>query len=186
MWMKHRRIGFALVIRALVATACGSGSSSSSSSSGAALAANQVFRFPITDDIKTLDPGHVSDAVSITPVQNLFWGLYRFDDTLKEVPAIASGPPDISSDGLTYTFHMRHDVKFSNGDPVTSADVLYSWNRAARLNDSYGIVFQPVVGYAAVSAATPTATTLSGLSATDTYTVKAVLSTPAAYWYTEV
>jgi oligopeptide transport system substrate-binding protein len=187
MWMKHSRIGFALVIPALVATACGSGtSSSSSSSSGAALAANQVFRFPITDDIKTLDPGHVSDAVSIAPVQNMFWGLYRFDDTLKEVPAIATGPPDVSADGLTYTFHMRHDVKFSNGDPVTSADVLYSWNRAARLNDSYGIVFQPVAGYAAVSAATPTATTLSGLSAPDTYTVQAVLSTPAAYWYTEV
>jgi oligopeptide transport system substrate-binding protein len=187
MWMKHRRIGLALVIPALVATACGSGTSSSSnSSSGAALAANQVFRFPITDDIKTLDPGHVSDAVSIAPVQNMFWGLYRYDDHLKEVPAIATGPPDISADGLTYTFHMRHDVKFSNGDPVTSADVLYSWNRAARLNDSYGIVFQPVNGYAAVSASTPTATTLSGLTAPDTYTVQAVLSTPAAYWYTEV
>ncbi len=96
--------------------------------------------------------------------------------------------PDISSDGLTYTFHMRHDVKFSNGDPVTSADVLYSWNRAARLNDSYGIVFQPVVGYSAVAptSGNPTATTLSGLSAPDQYTVVAKLSAPAGYWLTEV
>jgi ABC-type transport system substrate-binding protein len=135
-WMKHRRIGLALVIPALVATACGSGGSSPSGSSGAALAPNQQFRFPIVDDIKTLDPGHVSDAVSIEPVRNMFDGLYKFDDKLKEVPDIATALPDISSDGMTYTFHMRQNVKFSNGDPVTSADVLYSWNRAARLNDS--------------------------------------------------
>jgi len=186
MWMKYRRIGLALVVPALVATACGSGSSSSST--GAALAATQQLRFPITDDIKYLDPGHVSTAVDIAFVQNTFGGLYRFDDNLKEVPYIATAMPDISSDGLTYTFHMRHDVKFSNGDPVTSADVLYSWNRAARLNDSYGIVFQPVEGYTAVapSKGNPTATTLSGLSAPDQYTVKAKLTLPAGYWLTEV
>ncbi|MGH7721383.1 MAG: peptide ABC transporter substrate-binding protein [Candidatus Dormibacteria bacterium] len=173
---------------ALVATACGSGGGTSSSGGGQTLAANQQFRFPIVDDVKTLDPGHVSDAVSIEPVRNMFSGLYKFDDQLKEVPDIATGMPDISSDGLTYTFHMRHDVKFSNGDPVTSADVLYSWNRAARLNDSYGIVFAPVVGYSAVapSSGSPTATTLSGLSAPDQYTVKATLSSPAGYWLTEV
>jgi oligopeptide transport system substrate-binding protein len=185
MWMKYRRLGLALVVPALVATACGSGGGSSSSS-GAALAANQQFRFPIVDDIKTLDPGHVSDAVSIAPVQNVFGGLYRFDDHLKEVPYIATGMPDISSDGLTYTFHMRHDVKFSNGDPVTSADVLYSWNRAARLQDSYAIAFQPVEGYSAVSATPPTATSLTGLSAPDQFTVQAKLTAPAGYWLTEV
>lgn len=185
--MKHRRIAVALVLPALVATACGSGSSSSSSS-GQALAASQVFRFPLIDDIKTLDPGHTSTAVDIAFVQNVFGGLYRFDDSLKEVPYIAKGQPDISSDGMTYTFHLRQDVKFSNGDPVTSADVLYSWNRAARLNDAYGIVMQPVVGYKDVAPAsgTPTATTLSGLSAPDQFTVKAQLSVPAGYWLTEL
>ena len=178
----------ALAVPALIATACGSGSGSGSSSSSAALSPNQLFRFPINDDIKTLDPGHASTAVDISFVQNVFGGLYRFDNNLKEVPDIATGPPDISSDGLTYTFHMRHDVKFSNGDPVTSADVLYSWNRAARLNDSYGIVFAPVVGYSAVAptSGNPTATTLSGLTAPDQYTVQAQLSSPASYWYTEV
>src|ERR1700726_354073 len=129
--MRHRRIAVALVLPALVATAGGSGGNSPANCQ--TLAANQLFRFPMVDDIKTLDPGHVSTAVDIAFVQNVFYGLYRFDDHLKEVPAIATDPPVISSDGLTYTFHMRHDVKFSNGDPVTSADVLYSWNRAARL-----------------------------------------------------
>jgi len=183
--MKHRRIALALAVPALIATACGSGGGSSSSS-GAALAANQLFRFPMVDDVKTLDPGHASSAVDIAFVQEVFGGLYRFDDSLKRVPYLATGEPDISSDGLTYTFHLRTDVKFSNGDPVTSADVLYSWNRAARLNDSYGIVMQPVVGYDAVVATPPTATTLSGLSAPDASTVKATLKGPAGYWLTEL
>ncbi|MBJ7609909.1 MAG: peptide ABC transporter substrate-binding protein [Candidatus Dormibacteraeota bacterium] len=186
--MKHRRIALALAVPALIATACGGGGGASSST--AALAPNQVLRFPLVDDIKTLDPGHVSTAVDIAFVQNVFGGLYKFDDSLKEVPYIATGMPDISSDGLTYTFKLRQDVKFSNGDPVTSKDVLYSWNRAARLNDSYGIVMQPVDGYTAVAPsdpkATPTATTLSGLSAPDQYTVKAKLSAPAGYWITEL
>ena len=152
------------------------------------MATNQQLRFPIVDDIKTLDPGHASSAVDIAFEQNVFGGLYRFDDTLKEIPDIATGMPDISSDGLTYTFHLRHDVKFSNGDPVTSADVLYSWNRAARLNDTYGIVFAPVAGYADVAPAkgAPTANTMSGLAATDPYTVTAKLSSPAGYWLTEL
>ncbi len=186
--MRYRRIGLALVVPALLATACGSGGGSTSSSGGAALAATQVFRFPLIDDVKTLDPGHTSTAVDISFVQNVFGGLYRFDDKLKEVPDIATGMPDISSDGLTYTFHMRHDVKFSNGDPVTSADVLFSWNRAARLQDTYGVVFQPVAGYNAVAptSGAATANTLSGLSAPDQYTVQAKLTSPAGYWLTEV
>lgn len=185
--MRLRRTAWVLVVPALVATACGGGNSPSQ---GAVLAPNQTLRFPIVDDIKTLDPGHVSTAVDIAEVQNVFGGLYRFDNNLKEVPYIATGMPDVSSDGMTYTFHLRNDVKFSNGDPVTSADVLYSWNRAARLNDSYGIVFQPVQGYDAVAPAssntTPTAKELSGLSAPDQFTVKAVLSKPAGYWLTEL
>ena len=187
--MQRRRMALMVVLPALLATACGGGSGGNGSTSQT-LASNQVLRFPIVDDIKTLDPGHTSSAVDIALDQNVFGGLYRFDDNLKEIPYIATGQPDISSDGLTYTFHLRQDVKFSNGDPVTSDDVVYSWNRAARLNDTYGIVFQPVVGYSAVAPAdpkaTPTATKLSGLSAPDKYTVKATLSSRAGYWLTEL
>jgi len=39
--------------------------------------------------------------------------------------------PNVSTDGLTYTFHLRKDVKFSDGTPVTANDFQYSWNRAA-------------------------------------------------------
>jgi ABC-type transport system substrate-binding protein len=45
--------------------------------------------------------------VDITFLQQVFSGLYKFDNSLKVVPDIATGAPDISSDGKTYTFKMR-------------------------------------------------------------------------------
>jgi oligopeptide transport system substrate-binding protein len=160
--------------------ACGGGPAPSSET----LAADQTFSFPIVDDIGDLDPARISAGVDIDWAHNVFSGLYKFTDTLQQVPDIASGPPTISADGLTYTFPMRHDVKFSNGDPVKADDFIYSWSRAARIQGDYASVFEPVVGYAAVS--TGKATTLSGLKKIDDYNFSATLSAPAGYWYTEI
>ena len=58
------------------------------------------------------------------------------------------------SDGLTYTFTLRKDVTFSNGDKFTSKDVLYSWNRAAAMSGygtSYGDNLSAIDGYDTVS-----------------------------------
>ena len=43
----------------------------------------------------------------------------------------------ISSDGLTFTVQLNSDVKFNNGDAMTSKDVVYSWNRAVALQGAY-------------------------------------------------
>jgi oligopeptide transport system substrate-binding protein len=163
-----------------VAAACGGGGGGTTEN----LAADQTLSFPLVDDVGDLDPAQMSAAVDIDIFRNVFSGLYRFDDSLKEVPDIATGMPDVSSDGLTYTFHMRHDVKFSNGDPVKSDDFIFSWNRAARLQGAYASVFQPVAGYDPVAAGK--ATTMTGLVKVDDYTFKATLSAPASYWFTEV
>jgi oligopeptide transport system substrate-binding protein len=171
----------ALAIGALsIVAACGGGSSTSSET----LAADQTFSFPMVDDFANLDPGHMSAAIDIDVFRNVFNGLYKFDSNLNEVPDIATGPPLISSDGLTYTFTMRQDVKFSNGDPVKADDFIYSWNRAARLQGDYASVFAPVSGYDAVAAGKTT--TMTGLVKISDYSFSATLSSPAAYWFTEV
>jgi oligopeptide transport system substrate-binding protein len=168
---------FAVVVAGgLAAFACGTSGGGTSEQ----LASNQTLSFGMQDDIQTLDPGHSSSAVDITFIQQLFSGLYRFDNSNKIIPDLASGMPDVSSDGKTYTFHLNKNAKFSNGDSVTSKDVLYSWNRAAYLNDSYATNLQPVVGWDDTSSQkTPT---MSGLSAPDDSTVKAQLTAPAGYW----
>ncbi len=164
-----------------LALACGGGGGGGPTET---LASDQTLNFPIIDDVGDLDPGAMSAAVDIDIFRNAYSGLYKFDDNLKEIPDIATGMPDISSDGLTYTFKMRKDVKFSNGDPVKADDFIFSWNRAAAKQGDYASVFEPVKGYGDVEKGK--ASTLSGLSKVDDFTFKATLSKPAGYWFTEV
>jgi oligopeptide transport system substrate-binding protein len=165
-----------------VAVACGN--QGGGGGGNVTLAKDQTLRLAIQDDVEYLDPGHVSSAVDIAFTNELFAGLYKFDNDLKVVPDMATGKPDISSDGLTYTFHLKKGIKFSNGDPVTSKDVLYSWNRTASLNDAYATVFDPVVG--GTDTENGKTKTMEGLTAPDDSTVKAKLTDPAGYWLTEL
>jgi oligopeptide transport system substrate-binding protein len=80
-------------------------------------------------DIKTFDPALSTDVNSIEAINLVFTGLVQFDDNLKIQPQLASSY-DLASDGLTWTFHLRPNLKFSDGTPLTSADVVYSINRA--------------------------------------------------------
>ena len=177
---KFRSLSAVLLGALSIAAACGGGGGGTSEN----LASDQTLSFPLVDDVGILDPGKMSAGVDIDIFRNVFSGLYKFTDDLKQVPDIASGPPTISSDGLTYTFPMRHDVKFSNGDLVKADDFIYSWNRAARLQGDYASVFAPVVGYTDVKKGKATA--MSGLKKIDDYNFSATLSAPAGYWYTEV
>jgi len=164
-----------------VVAACGGGTPIPG---GENLASDQTLSFPLVDDVGNLDPAQMSAAVDIDVFRNTYNGLYKFDNSLNEVPDIADGQPQISSDGLTYTFKMKQNVKFSNGDPVKSDDFIFSWNRAAAMQGDYASVFAPVAGYDDVAAGK--ATQMTGLKKIDDYSFSATLSSPAAYWFTEV
>jgi oligopeptide transport system substrate-binding protein len=172
---------FAIAVGALsLAAACGGGSGTQSEQ----LAADQTLSFPMVDDIGDIDPALEQAAVDVNIFRNVFSGLYKFDDQLNEVPDIADGMPKLSSDNLTYTFKLKQNVHFSNGDPVKADDFIYSWNRAAHLQGTYATVFQPVAGYEDVAAGK--ATQMTGLKKLDDYSFSATLSEPAGYWFTEV
>src|SRR5207237_10568951 len=98
-------------------------------------------------DVQTAEPGHVPSGEAIAFTIEVLAALDGLDNSNKIINLRASGWTDVSSDCKTHTFHMRKDAKFWNGDPIKSADVLYSWTRAAALNDAYATVFQPVVGF---------------------------------------
>jgi len=149
-----------------------------------ALASDQTLSFPIAQDISDFDPAQITSPADVDILRNVFSGLYRFDDKLHEVPDLATAFPDISSDGLTYTFHLRQNAHFSNGDPITADDVLYSWNRAAARQGEFATLFSPVKGYDLVRQGR--SKQLSGLTKVDQYTVATVLAKPAGYWLTEV
>lgn len=160
--------------------ACGPGGGTQSEN----LASDQTFSFGMTDDIRSLDPAHVDAATDIPFLQHVLTGLYRYDNDLKIIPDGAASMPDISSDGKTWTFKLRHDVVFSNGDKVTAADWIWSWTRTLTINDAYASNLEAISGATDVEAGT--ATKIAGLSASDDYTLVAKLDAPAGYWLSQL
>ncbi|HXC75598.1 MAG TPA: peptide ABC transporter substrate-binding protein [Candidatus Acidoferrum sp.] len=148
------------------------------------LASDQTLSFPIAQDVADLDPAQISSPADVDILRNVFSGLYKFDEKLQEVPDLAIGSPLISLNRLTYTFQIRHDAKFSNGDPITADDFVYSWNRAASKQGDYASLFQPIVGYQAV--ADGRSKSMSGLVKLDAYSFTTTLTKPAGYWLTTV
>jgi oligopeptide transport system substrate-binding protein len=162
----------------MAAAACGLGGDAQQSQR---LAADQSLRFAIADDVGTLDPAQVYAPADLQVAQNLFDGLVRYDDSLAVVPDLAAALPAISPDGLTYTFKLRPDATFSNGDRVTSRDVLFSWNRATGGQGPYAAMFSAVAGFDRLPAGPAPAFQLTGLSAPDDATVVVKLAHPAGW-----
>ncbi len=122
-----------LCLVAMLVTACGGSGSGTATSSGKAAANKQILVSIAAGygnpDIKTFDPAQASDLFSGTPITDVFTGLVAVNDKGNIVPQLASSW-DISSNHLTYTFHLKSGLKFSDGTPLTSADVAYSLDRA--------------------------------------------------------
>ncbi len=82
-----------------------------------------------TGDILSFDPALAPDAFSSSAIDMVFTGLVQLNDKLQVVCQLCS-TYDVSTDGLTYTFHLKPNLMFSDGTPLTSADVVYSMDRA--------------------------------------------------------
>ncbi|MBW3244244.1 peptide ABC transporter substrate-binding protein [Epibacterium sp. DP7N7-1] len=97
---------------------------------GVTLAADQSYTFWLLDAIKSMDPQINTDVEGSDVLRNIFEGLYNEDGNGDLVPGVALGH-EVSEDGKTYTFTLRKDAKWSNGEPVTAGDFVYSWRRLA-------------------------------------------------------
>jgi peptide/nickel transport system substrate-binding protein len=88
-----------------------------------------IVRYDI-GDAKTLDPADCYDTASSEPIFQIYETLvtYKGNDTKTFYPCLATDWT-VSNDSLTWTFHLRHNVKFSNGNDFTAEDVKYSFDR---------------------------------------------------------
>lgn len=89
----------------------------------------KILNLSLENDIPDLNQVTTTDGISFDILNNVMEGLYRLDENNDPQPAMAESV-DISEDKLTYTFHLRDGIKWSNGEDVTAHDFSYSWLRA--------------------------------------------------------
>jgi oligopeptide transport system substrate-binding protein len=92
------------------------------------LAGEQVFKMNLFSEPPSLDPGLSQDNNSFTVLNAIFEGLTRLDESAQIQPGVAESWV-ISDDGKTYTFTLRSEAKWSNGQPVKASDFEYAWKR---------------------------------------------------------
>ena len=91
-------------------------------------------------DIKNLDSSDADDGCSLKAIHAVIDGLTKTDKKGNIVNAVAKSE-ELSEDGLTHTYKLRKDFKWTNGDPVTAHDFVYAWQRIFRKKGSYYYMF---------------------------------------------
>ncbi|MFN8562883.1 MAG: ABC transporter substrate-binding protein [Anaerolineae bacterium] len=138
------------------------------------------------NDLPSLDPAKASDSQGFTVIGLIYGGLVRLDGDLLVVPDLAESWT-VSDDGLTYTFTLRSDAKFSDGSAITADDVIWSLVHALDPNTGgwtgsyylYNIVgAQDVIDGKTLE--------LSGASAPDEHTVVLQVNQPSAYFLSQL
>ncbi len=96
---------------------------------GDPLAEDQTFTYRQLDEFSSVDPQVVEDVSGSEIVRDLFEGLMNQDADGNLVPGVATHF-EANAENTVYTFTLRDNAKWSNGDPVTAGDFVYAWRRA--------------------------------------------------------
>lgn len=151
---------------------------------GEKLAENQSYTFWLPDAIKTTDPQKNADVEGADILRQLFEGLFTEDGKGALLPGTAAHY-DLSDDKLTYTFHLRDNAKWSNGDPVVAGDFVYAWRRLGNPETASGYAWflelMNVAHAGAVIRGDKKPEEL-GINALDDRTLQVTLSTPTPYF----
>lgn len=143
----------------------------------------QVLRFNNGTEPQTIDPAKSSGIPEANIELACFEGLTRLDANNQPVPGVAK-EWTVSPDGLTYTFKLRPEAKWSNGDPVTAHDFEWSWKRALAPETAAEYAYQLYYikngeKYNAGEIKDPNEV---GVKALDDYTLEVKLEAPCGYF----
>ena len=151
---------------------------------GEALADDQTFTYRLLDQFPTLDPQLNQDTSGFHVIRDLFEGLLGQDANGDLVPGVATRFT-ASDDNTAYTFTLREDARWSNGDPVTAHDFVYAWRRAVdpATASPYGwyLELTEMVNAKAILAGEKAPAEL-GVRAAGDHTLEVKLNTPLPYF----
>ncbi len=182
MRVKIKTIVLPVVCSMLMVVSC----SKNQSSTNAVEHPLDMLRQDVGSEPPSLDPQLSEDTYSTRIMFDLFGGLVDFDQQNNVIPGMASSW-DISSDGKTYTFHLRDNLKFSDGSPITANDFVYSWQRLVnpKTASPYGFLIRSVVNANQIMNKTVPVTSL-GVSAPNQNTFVVKLAHPDGYFLKEI
>ncbi|MBS9806186.1 peptide ABC transporter substrate-binding protein [Bacillus toyonensis] len=145
-------------------------------------AAKQVLNRTENQEIPTMDTSKSTDTLGAQILGNTMEGLYRLDKDNKPIPAAAESSTK-SEDGKKYTFKLRKDAKWSNGDPVTAKDFVFAWQRLLDKNTAaeYAFIAYYIKNAEAINKGEKPVTEL-GAKAVDDYTLEVELEKPVPYF----
>ncbi|MFD2924750.1 peptide ABC transporter substrate-binding protein [Halobacillus naozhouensis] len=179
-----------LLVLTMILGACNSGKEEASSGSSeaedtkGAADSEQVLNIIESAEIPTMDSSLAADAVTMQWLATTTDGLYRLGEGAEPEPGIATDHT-VSEDGLTWTFTLRDDATWSNGDPVTAHDFVFAWQRA--VNPDTGSEYGPYMMGGVIKNATAISKGEApvkelGVKAVDDYTLKVTLEKPTPYF----
>lgn len=132
---------------------------------------------------QSLDPHLVAAFTDQRIILALFEGLCALDERTSQAIPAAAASWDVSPDGLTYTFHLRPGLQWSDGTPLTAGDFVFAWRRALdpAFAAEYAYLLYPLKNAAAFNAGTLTDPAQLGFVATDDHTLRLTLERPTPY-----
>jgi len=148
-----------------------------------------TFTASLASEPETIDPGLNSASDASSYIQHAFEGLMKFTTSEEPgiepelVPGQAAEEPTVSEDGLTYTFKLRDDIFWSDGEPVTANDFVYAWQRIVNpaTASDYSYIIAMVENAQEIEKGEKDPSEL-GVSAPDDKTFEVKLVSPCAYF----
>ena len=163
----------------ILLTACGGGESNVESGNR-----DGFLHYGNGAEPQGLDPHVVTGVPENHIIRALFEGLaVKNPITLEPEPGVAERW-DISDDGTVYTFYINPEAKWSNGEPMTASDYVWSWNRALHPDTGslYAYMLYPIVNSEAYSKREITDFDQVGVKALDDLTLQVPLHAPPPYF----
>jgi oligopeptide transport system substrate-binding protein len=143
-----------------------------------------ILHFGNGTEPQGLDPHVVTGIPERNIVDALFEGLaVKNPYTLEPEPGVAQSW-NISEDGLTITFYLNPDAKWSNGDPITAEDFVWSWWRALNptMGNQYAYMLYPLENAEAFATGKLDDFSRVGVEALDDHTLQVRLNAPTPYF----
>ncbi len=148
-------------------------------------AKSNVLNVMIEVEVASLDPQQAVDGTSFEVIANYTDGLKQMAGDGSTIDALCA-EETVSSDGLTYTFKLRDDAFWSNGDPVTADDFVFGWQRAVdpKVASEYSYMLSDIgqVKNAAKVIAGELPLDALGIKAVDEKTLEVQLEVPVSYF----